>query len=130
MDQLELEELIQTSAALPNLDYISGGPIIPGVSELLTESHLSELFAYIKPKYDVIIIDSSPIGIVSDGMLLNNYVDNTLFVVRSNFTRKATIFKAREIFEQNKLMNPAIIFNGVKKQNDAYGYNYKHYGYA
>lgn len=130
MDQLELEELIQTSAALPNLDYISAGPIVPGVSELLTESHLSELFAYLKPKYDVIIIDSSPIGIVSDGMLLNNYVDNTLFVVRSNFTKKATIFKAREIFEQNKLMNPAIIFNGVKKQNDAYGYNYKHYGHA
>ncbi|AEE53256.1 GumC family protein [Haliscomenobacter hydrossis] len=130
INQLEVEEVIQTSGDLPNLDYISGGPFIPNVSEQLTEQQLSVLFAYLKSKYDVIIIDSSPIGVVSDGMLLNNYVDNTLFVVRSNFTKKATIAKAREIFEQNKLVNPAIIFNGVKKQNDAYGYSYKDYGYA
>ena len=130
MNQLKVEEVIQTSADLSNLDYISGGPFVPNVSELLTEQQLAVLFAYLKSKYDVIIIDSSPIGVVSDGMLLNNYVDNTLFVVRSNFTKKATIAKAREIFDQNKLVNPAIIFNGVKKQNDAYGYSYKHYGYA
>ncbi|HOY19029.1 MAG TPA: CpsD/CapB family tyrosine-protein kinase, partial [Haliscomenobacter sp.] len=130
MNELKVEEVIQTSADLSNLDYISGGPFVPNVSELLTEQQLAVLFAYLKSKYDVIIIDSSPIGVVSDGMLLNNYVDNTLFVVRSNFTKKATIAKAREIFDQNKLVNPAIIFNGVKKQNDAYGYSYKHYGYA
>jgi tyrosine-protein kinase Etk/Wzc len=61
--------------------------------------------------------------------LLNKYVDKSLFVIRSSYTKKFMIEKAKEFFEQNKLVNPSIIFNGVKKQNDAYGYNYSHYGH-
>jgi len=130
IEELGIEEIIQVSSELPNLHYISGGPLIVNLLELITEQQLTELFTHLKAKYEVIIIDSSPIGIIADGILLNNYVDNSLFVVRSSYTKKAMVEKAKEIFAQNKLVNPSIIFNGVKKQNDSYGYSYKNYGYA
>lgn len=130
LDELEIEQIIETSADLPNLAFIAGGPTLPNLTELLTEQKLTELFAYLKANYDVIVIDTSPIGIISDGLLLNDYVDMTLFVVRSDFTKRASVNRAREIFEQKKLVNPSLIFNGVKKQKDAYGYGYKNYGYG
>ena len=131
-EQSALEEIIQISPDLPNLHFILAGPMIPNLVEWITEQHLDSLFLGLKERYDIIILDTSPIGIISDGILLNDYVDNTLFVVRSGITKKAMVEKAREIFEQNKLVNPSIIFNGVKKQNDEYGYayNYDHYEYS
>ncbi|WP_353482873.1 polysaccharide biosynthesis tyrosine autokinase [Haliscomenobacter sp.] len=130
IEGLALDEIIQISADVANLHYISGGPIIPNLVELITEEQLIELFSYLKGRYDIIIIDSSPIGIIADGIMLNNYVDNSLFVVRSGYSKKATVEKAKEIFAQNKLVNPSIIFNGVKKQDDGYGYGYRQYGYS
>lgn len=129
LKELELDEVIQISSEIPNLHFISGGPLITNLLELIAEEQLSELFDRLKEKYDVIIIDSSPIGIIADSILLNKYVDKSLFVIRSSYTKKFMIEKAKEFFEQNKLVNPSIIFNGVKKQNDAYGYNYSHYGH-
>jgi capsular exopolysaccharide synthesis family protein len=130
IEGLALDEIIQISADVANLHYISGGPIIPNLVELITEEQLIELFSYLKGRYDIIIIDSSPIGIIADGIMLNNYVDNSLFVVRSGYSKKAMVEKAKEIFAQNKLVNPSIIFNGVKKQDDGYGYGYRQYGYS
>lgn len=131
-EELGITEIIQVSAELPNLHFILAGPITPNLVEFITEQHLAALFLHVKGEYDIIIIDSSPIGIISDGIMLNDFVDNTLFVVRSGFTKKSMLEKAREIFEQNKMVNPSIIFNGVKKQNDSYdyGYNYKQYSYS
>ena len=130
MEELSIDEIIQHSTELPTLDYIAGGPIIPNLLEMITEQQMSTFFSYLKGRYDVIIIDSAPIGIISDGILLSNFVDNTLYVVRSSITKKAMVEKARELFDQNKLVNPSIIFNGIKKQNDEYGYSYKSYGYS
>jgi capsular exopolysaccharide synthesis family protein len=130
VEELSIDEIIQHSEGVPNLHYISGGTVVPGLLEMITEPQLNELFAYLKARYDVIIIDSSPIGLISDGILLNAYVDNSLYVVRSGFTKKDMVEKAKEIFEQNKLVNPSIIFNGVKRRDDAYGYSYKQYGYS
>jgi Mrp family chromosome partitioning ATPase len=97
---------------------------------MITENQMDTLFSYLKTKYDIVIVDSSPIGMISDAILLNKYVDKSLFVVRSGYSKKAMMEKARDIFDQNILVNPSIIFNGVKKQNDSYGYNYKQYSQA
>jgi capsular exopolysaccharide synthesis family protein len=131
-DELGILEVIQVSADLPNLHFILAGPIVPNLVEFISEQQLAALFLYVKERYDIIIIDTSPIGIISDGILLNDYIDNTLFVVRSGFTKKTMVEKAVEIFEQKKLVNPSIIFNGVKKQNDSYdyGYDYTQYSYS
>ena len=128
LKELNLDEVIQISSEIPNLHFISGGPVIVNLLEMISEEQLSELFARLKEKYEVIIIDCSPIGIISDSILLNKYVDKSLFVIRSSYTKKVMIEKAKEFFDQHKLVNPSIIFNGVKKQNDAYGYTYGHYG--
>lgn len=128
LKELNLNEVIQISSEIPNLHFISGGPVIVNLLEIISEEQLSELFFYLKEKYEVIIIDCSPIGIIADSILLNKYVDKSLFVIRSSYTKKVMIEKAKEFFDQHKLVNPSIIFNGVKKQNDAYGYAYTHYG--
>jgi capsular exopolysaccharide synthesis family protein len=130
LEELEVDEIIQHSLDLPNLHFISSGPMISNLIELITDKQLTIFFSYLRECYDVIIIDSSPIGMTSDCILLNNYVDNSLFVVRSHYTKKAMVEKAKELFDQNKLVNPSIVINGIKKQNEAYGYNYKDYGYA
>jgi len=127
---LSIDQIIQGSSDLSNLHYISGGYYIPNLVEMITENQMDTLFSYLKTKYDIVIIDSSPIGMISDAILLNKYVDKSLFVVRSGFSKKAMMEKARDIFDQNILVNPSIIFNGVKKQNDSYGYNYKQYSQA
>ncbi len=131
-EELGIAEVIQVSADLPNLHFILAGPIVPNLVEFISEQQLAALFLYVKERYDIIIIDTSPIGIISDGIMLNDYVDNTLFVVRSGYTKKTMVEKAVELFEQNKLINPSIIFNGVKKQNDScgYGYDYTQYSYS
>lgn len=130
LEELGVDEIIQHSIDLPNLHFISSGPVIANLTELITDKQLTIFFSYLREIYDIIIIDSSPIGMTADSILLNNYVDNSLFVVRSRYTKKAMVEKAKEIFDQNKLVNPSIVINGIKKQNDAYGYSYERYGYA
>lgn len=127
LNELKLDEVIQISSEIPNLHFISGGPVIVNLLEIITEEQLSNLFFYLRENYEVIIVDCSPIGIIADSILLNKYVDKSLFVIRSSYTKKVMIEKAKEFFEQHKLVNPSIIFNGVKKQDDAYGYTYNHY---
>ncbi len=130
IEDLEIDEVIQVSKEFDNLHYIGGGPVLDNPPEWITEEKLKELFSFLRAHYDIIIIDTSPVGIISDAILLNNYVDHSLYVVRSGYTKKVMIEKAREFFDDEKLTNPHIILNGVKKENDVYGYSYKKYGYT
>lgn len=130
LGELNVDEIVQTAPELPNLHFISGGPVMPYLLEMVNESNLDGLFDFLKSNYEIVVLDTSPIGIISDSILLNKYVDKSLFVIRSGYTKKGMVEKAKEIFEQNKLVNPSIIFNGVKKRDDKYGYSYKQYGYS
>lgn len=121
-----IEEIIQASKGMPNLDYIASGPVLSTPSELITAEKLNELFSFLKTYYDVIIIDSAPLGIISDAILLGDHITNSLFVVRAGMTKKETIDKAREIIEKDLLVNPSILLNGVKKTK-SYQKRYKAY---
>lgn len=108
-----------------NLQFITRGPIPDYPNELaVPEDRLNLLFAYLKEHYDTIIVDTSPIGIITDAILLNKHIDYSLYTVRVGITNKEMLEKARENFDQNLLVNPVLVLNGLKK-GEVYGYKIK-----
>ena len=81
------EEIIRNTS-ITNLDFISAGPVIPNPSELMESGVLDNLINYLKTKYDYIVIDTTPVGIVADAILMMKYASKVLMVIRNNYTRK------------------------------------------
>lgn len=127
---VELDQIIQPTN-LPNLDIISGGSIPPNPSELLMSDKLEIMVKTLKKKYDYIIFDTPPIGVVTDGYILMNHTDHNIYIVRQNFTPKNTIKAADEMHRTGKLRNMSILYNDIKvvKYGYSYGYGYG-YGYG
>jgi Mrp family chromosome partitioning ATPase len=91
---------------------------------------MKELLDYLRAYYDFIIIDISPVGLVTDALLLKNLIDATVFVTRFKVTRKMTLRIIDDIYTEKKLPNPSIVLNGVKR-SAAYGYGGSYgYGYG
>lgn len=121
-----LQEIIQPVEGASNLDFIPGGPVLSNPMAFLSDEKLNELFLFLKSSYDILIVDTSPIGIFSDALLLNSYVNYSLFVVRSGFTKKTMVENAVELFEQGKLVNPSIVLNALQVEKIK---DYKYYRY-
>lgn len=128
----ELEEIIKSIPAHDNLFFISAGSLPENPSELLSTEKAKVLLEYLEKNFDVVIIDTSPVGLVNDGYILTHLCDATLYVVRQNYTPKTLIKKIDENNHINSMTNPAIVFNGVKTRGflmNNYGYGYK-YGFG
>jgi capsular exopolysaccharide synthesis family protein len=121
---ISIEEIIQPSGRDLNLDIIGSGAIPDEPSELLGRSLLSELIDKLRKRYDNIIIDSPPVHLVTDAMIIAPLADVSLYVIRQGYTGKDELIFIREIYRSNKLPYLNIIFNGIKKSKFGYGYNY------
>lgn len=126
--------LISHLNEFPNLDILQAGAIPPNPNELLMKPALSKLLEDAKKYYDIIIIDSAPIGVVSDTFLLASQADMTVYVTRENVTPKNAISYVNEVHDDNKLPNMYLVLNGVelarnKGRYGRYGYGYT-YGYG
>lgn len=124
------EQIIKRVDTHENLFFISAGAELPeNPSELLSNGKVNELINYLDNIFDFVIIDTSPMVLVTDGYLLTGLCDATLYVVRHHYTPKILIKRIDENLQINPINNPAIIFNGVKmrgffKNNYGYGYDY------
>lgn len=132
--QKTVDEIIYKSH-IPNLDIITSGPIPPNPSELLMSEAMEELINELKTKYDYVILDTPPVGLVADALELSHYADATLYVVRQAYTKRGMLSVVNEKHMRGELKNVSIIFNGF--QNKAkygygygYGYSYGAYGYG
>lgn len=127
-----IDSLIQKDVNGTGLDVLVAGPVPPNPNELLMESSLDELFVELRKGYDYIIVDTSPVGSVSDPFLLNRISDACLFVVRHNYTPKAALSLSNGILEENRLKNLHLVLNGFENpQAGRYGYGYGYgYGYS
>ncbi len=127
-----MKDIIQKSPKVPNLDIILSGPKPPNPSELILNSRMDLFFEFLEANYDVIIVDSPPIGIVTDGLLLSKYVNSTIYIIRQNVTSKHNIEFINTLYNEQKLPNLSVIFNAVKVNSRlGYGYGYGHgYGYG
>lgn len=130
---LTKDKLVRPSGIHPNLSVITSGPIPPNPNELLAKSALDELIVEYREQFDYIVIDTAPIGVVSDSFSLNRFADMNLYVVRADFTPKKNIADATELFKHNKLKNLYFVLNAADHSKKIYrqGYGQKYgYGYG
>ncbi|MFY7846331.1 GumC family protein [Chryseobacterium gambrini] len=128
-DQVSVEDIVHQSAFNPYLDVIFSGSIPPNPTELLSNGRYEDLLADLQGTYDYIIIDTAPLMLVTDTLLIANMADVTLYVTRSRHTEKSLIDFANKQIEGHKIKNVAFILNDVNKEYFAYGNKYG-YGYT
>jgi tyrosine-protein kinase Etk/Wzc len=131
INKADLEAATQNTR-VPNLDLMSSGPIPPNPAELIESLAMNRLMEQLKAKYDVIIIDSPPLGLVTDSLLLKEQADAALYIVRHNYTKKTHLGNINQLYEDKIITNLGIVVNAVQQngnfQNYGYGYGYG-YGY-
>lgn len=124
----KLEDIIFPSG-IDNLDIIPAGPVPPNPVELIASERTEELFHTLKKDYKCVIIDSPPLGVVADALILSKYSDINVIVTRQNYTRKKVLSSVIKELDANGIKNRAILFNGIKQSRfSGYGYSYG-YGY-
>ncbi|MEC5145327.1 polysaccharide biosynthesis tyrosine autokinase [Chitinophaga sp. 212800010-3] len=125
-----LEALIKPSGLHENSSIITSGPIPPNPAELLLLDKTEELFRKLRNQFDYIIIDTAPVGLVTDAQLLGRHADATLYLVRQKYTFKQQLLLSKELYLQKKFCKLNLVINDVKTGH-AYGYNYGYgYGYG
>jgi succinoglycan biosynthesis transport protein ExoP len=130
--QNSLSEITNTTI-VPNLDVILSGPIPPNPSELILSDAMKDFVDELKQKYDYIILDTPPVGLVSDALELAQYADVTLYIVRQNYTKKDMITLLNTRVKRGELNNASIVLNGYEnkaKYGSAYGYGYGYGAYS
>jgi tyrosine-protein kinase Etk/Wzc len=120
------EEIIKNTA-ITNLDFISAGPVIPNPSELMESGILDNLINYLKTKYDYIVIDTTPVGIVADAILMMKYASKVLMVIRNNYTRKDIFANVINNLKTNKLSNYDIVYNDLNLHKSSYRHYSNYY---
>lgn len=125
-----IEEIIQPIPEIENLYIIPCGPVPPNPAELILSASLIQLFEEVKSRFEMVVIDTAPVGLVSDGFVLSKYSDACAFIVRHNYTFKKQVEIIESIYHENKLKNISLIINDVHSQS-GYGqyYGYANYGY-
>jgi len=127
-----IDTIIQKTK-IPNLDVITAGPVPPNPSELLIGSATEELLNSLKENYDYIILDTPPIGLVSDAVELLKYADSTLYIVRQNYSQKGMLKMINEKYLKEEISNISIVLNDftMKLRYGGYGNGYGYgYGYG
>lgn len=129
--EAEPEEIIRRTTVNENLFVMPAGSLPENPSELIMSERVGDLMDFLTPLFDYIIIDTAPVGLLSDAYVLSNYVDASLYVIRHGHTFKVSVERIDANNKINELKNMAIVFNGVKSRgfsNNGYGYGYG-YGY-
>ena len=133
---VDLMDLVQPSDINKNLFILPGGAVPPNPTELLARDGLEKAIETLKASFDYVILDTAPVGMVTDTLLIGRTADLSVYVCRADYTRKAEFTLINELSENNKLPNLCIAINGLDLQKKKYGYYYgygkygKYYGYG
>lgn len=124
-----VDDIIRKVPNHDNLSFVSSGGLHPTPSELLENGQMAKLISSLEDRFDLVVIDTAPVVMVTDAYHMSSLADATLYVVRHKYTPKMLVKRIDENNKINSLKNPAIIFNGVKtrgfmKNNYGYGYDY------
>ncbi len=134
----DVDEQILPSGVNDSLDLLLAGPIPPNPTELVSRPALDEVVKLLKEKYDYVIVDTAPVGLVTDTLSVGRITDVTVFVCRADYTTRSSFDMFNSLAEENKLPNACVVINGIdmskKKYGYAYGYGkygkYAHYSYG
>lgn len=128
-----LDKFIVPSGVVPGLDILPAGIVPPNPAELLSRSNLDKAIEYLSAKYDYVILDTAPVGLVSDSMIVSRVADALLYVVRIGYTNRDAFTFLKSLISDGRLENVSIVVNadGVTKRKYGYGnYGYGGYGYG
>lgn len=134
--EMDLMSLVQPSDINKNLYILPGGTVPPNPTELLARDGLDKAIEILKKNFDYVLLDTAPIGMVTDTLLIGRVADLSAYVCRADYTHKAEYTLINELFHEQKLPNLCTIINGVDLKKRKYGYYYgygkygKHYGYG
>ena len=134
--ETDLMELVQPSDVNKNLFILPGGTVPPNPTELLARNGLDKAIETLKKNFDYVILDTAPIGMVTDTLLIGRIADLSVYVCRADYTHKAEYTLINELSFEKKLPNLCTVINGVDLKKRKYGYYYgygkygKHYGYG
>ena len=123
-----ISDYIFKSDNFENLFILPAGAIPPNPTELLMSKKVTELFAQFKQEYDYIIVDMAPVSLVSDTLMLAQYADATVYVIRAHFLDKRMLHIPKLLYQEGKIKNMAVVLNDTHL-NKSYGYGYG-YGYG
>ncbi len=121
---LSLNDIIVKAPETAGLDVIVAGPVPPNPAELLLSEKVDSMFAELRNIYDYIIVDTAPIGSVSDTFTLNRLADASIYVCRANHTSLSALESVNEIYEQHRLKKLSLVINGTNS-GKSYGYHSK-----
>lgn len=130
---VKLMDMIQHSDISPNLDILPGGPVPPNPTELVTRDVLDNAIAQLSEKYDYVILDTAPIGMVPDSAIIGRVADILLYVCRADVTPKSGYEYINVLKAEKKFPKLATVINGIdmSKRRHSYGYGYgRKYGYG
>jgi capsular exopolysaccharide synthesis family protein len=126
----KIEDIVKDTG-IENLYVVSAGAIPPNPTELMSSPRFGEMMKELKDRYDYVIIDTAPVGPVSDAQVLREHADTTIFMIRHDHTPKVFLRMIDDLSKQKKFHNMCIVFNGLRRRGFAYGaYGYGGYGYG
>ena len=131
-----LDNIVINSGVIETLDLIPAGIVPPNPSELLAKNNLKTAMEYFSKKYDYIILDTAPLGLVSDSILISKVADLIIFVTRCEHTERADIALLNSLVEEGKIKNASMILNAedielsTKTRRSRLKYGYSYYGYS
>jgi capsular exopolysaccharide synthesis family protein len=130
-----IDEIVYKTDQLNDLYVVPCGPIPPNPAELILSPRLPELFKALQERFDVVVVDTAPIGLVSDAVELGKYVDGSIYIVRHNYTFKKQIQLIDDLYVNHKLPHLGVVINDAQARvgyGNYYGYGgygYNSYGY-
>ena len=123
----DVRSQILPSGVHDDLDLLLAGPIPPNPTEIVSRQSLDEIFQILRDEYDYIIVDTAPVGLVSDTLQIGRVCDVTVYMCRADFTPKTSFELINGLSADKKLPNMAIVINGIDMSKKKYGY---YYGYG
>lgn len=126
-ESLTLEDIksqIVPSGVNKNLDILKAGPIPPNPAELVSRTSLETIFGHLREEYDYVIVDTAPVGLVSDTLQIGRIADITVAVCRADYTEKSAFIELDALANNDKLPNMCVVINGIDMSKRKYGYAY------
>lgn len=126
----DLSQLIHPCPGFDELDVITSGPIPPNPAELLLGRALEDLIGQLRERYDYVVIDTVPFGIVADAQITSRVVDLCIFVIREGLMDRRRLSDVESLYTDGKLPHLSVLLNDARYKHAGYGYGYGYYGYG
>ena len=123
----DVKKQILKSGISNNLDILMAGPIPPNPAELVARKSLDQVIDILKETYDYVLIDSAPVGLVTDTLQIGRVANATVFLCRADYTPKEAFDYINDLAKEKKLPNMCVVINGIDMSKKKYGY---YYGYG